>query len=320
MVLVAIAGGTSPTLGKAIVMAMLQTSNTPIILSRAKSDAASQPDRIFGAEVRYADYDSKDSLAAALQGVHTVISVLKVPGPGWVTAQLNLLAGAEAAGVRRFAPSEFELGPLGDGTVDILQLKLPVRDACRDARQRGIVETARFSTGAFMNYLGLGIAEERKPLLHGFEDEPMIWDAAKMTAELPVKTDGSHPRMTMTEIGDVGRFVAAACELEDGRWEEDMSMVGDTIGVDEVVRLIEDVRGRKMQWTTVGKEELDRRVASVEGIGSSRAEMVKKMNAQFELNALEERVGLSILEPVVNRLCPQVKPISAEVYLEQCWA
>ena len=319
MVLVAVAGGTSPTLGRSIVTALAQTANTPVILSRAKP-GASAPATVYGAEVRYVDYASHDSLVAGLRGVHTVISVLKIPGPDWSTHQLNLLAAAEAAGARRFAPSEFELGPLGDGRVDILGLKLPVWDACNAARKRGAMETARFQNGAFMNYLGLGVPKEKEELLHGFVDEPIVWDVEKMRAELPFKADGSAPRITMTEIGNIGRFVAAACELEDGRWEEDMSMVGETIGLDEVVRLIEDIRGGGMRVTTVDKEELERRAASIQGMGTTREEIVTKMTSQFELAMIEERSGLSVLEPIVNKLCPKVKPVTTKEYLEKCWS
>ena len=319
MVLVAVAGGTSPTLGRAIVTAIAQTANTPIILSRAKPDE-SQPATVYGAEVRYVDYAAHDSLVAGLRGVHTVISMLKIPGPEWSTYQLNLLAAAEAAGAARFAPSEFELGPLGDGRVDILRLKLPVWDACRAARKRGTLETARFQNGAFMNYLGLGVPRDREPALHGLADAPIVWDVGNMTAEVPIKADGSAPRVTLTEIGDVGRFVAAACELEDGRWEENMSMVGETIGIDEVVQLVEEVRGEKMQVTTVSKEELDRRAASIQGLGATREEVVCKMTSQFELAMVEERIGLSTLEPVVNKLCPQVKPVTVREYLQKCWS
>jgi NmrA-like family len=193
------------------------------------------------------DYSSHSSLVDALRDVHTLISVIKIPGPEWASYQLVLLSAAESAGVRRFAPSEFEQGPLGDGTVDAVAPKLAVRDACRDARGRGVLETARFHCGGFMNILALGLEDGKRTMLkHGYADDPIIWNVKDMTAEVPVKENGSTPRMTLTKIGDIGRFVAAACELEDGKWEEDMGMVGETIAISDVVRLIEEVRGRKM--------------------------------------------------------------------------
>lgn len=140
MVTIAIAGGTSPTLGRSIVSAIAKTPNTAVILTRQSSNA---PQSKYGAEVRQVDYTDNDSLVAALKGVHTVISVLKIPGPEWSTYQINLLNAAKAAGVKRFAPSEFENGPLADGKVDILGLKPIVWKECEASG----LECARFSGG-----------------------------------------------------------------------------------------------------------------------------------------------------------------------------
>ena len=56
-------------------------------------------------------------------------------------------------------------------------------------------------------------------------------------------------------------------------------MVGETIGVDEVTGLIESVLGRKLEVRKVGKNELKRRLDSVEGIGKNE-EMFLKMNSE----------------------------------------
>ena len=117
MVLIAVAGGTSPTLGHAIVRAILEDgTNTPIILS---SRPAPPDGKCHGAEVRQVDYTSQSFLVRALQGVHTVISVLKIPGPDWALYQNRLVKAAKEAGVKRFAPSEFGLGPEANDRVDV---------------------------------------------------------------------------------------------------------------------------------------------------------------------------------------------------------
>ena len=143
---------------------------------------------------------------------------------------MNLLNAAKEAGVKRFAPSEYENGPLADGKVDILGLKPPVWEAC----EKSGLECARLCCGMFMNYLALGEdlqGDKRDELLHGFEDEPVIWDVKNRKAELPVKDDGTFPKHTLTEIGDIGRFVAAACELPLGKWDSTMSMVRRSCGL-----------------------------------------------------------------------------------------
>jgi uncharacterized protein YbjT (DUF2867 family) len=266
------------------------------------------------------DYTDHASLVGALKDVQTVISVLKIPGPEWLEYQVNLLKAAEEVGVKRFAPSEFENGPLLDGKVDIIGLKPPMWQQCK-ARS---LECARFSGGMFMNYLGIGKdfngdAERELDVMQGFVDVPVIWDIANGVAEVPVRGDGTTPKLTMTDIRDIGRFVAAACTLPDGKWENSMEMVGDTINIDEVTKLLEDVTGKKMKRRAVDKAELQRRADNIEGIGNSRDEIVTKMISQINMAAMEEQVGMCVLDPTVNRLCPHVKPTSVKEFLTKCW-
>jgi len=82
MAIVAIAGATSPTLGRSIVTAILEAGNhTPMILSRSKAGSESASTPKYGAQIRYVDYDSIPSLTASLESVHTVISVLSSNDP-----------------------------------------------------------------------------------------------------------------------------------------------------------------------------------------------------------------------------------------------
>jgi hypothetical protein len=58
-------------------------------------------------------------------------------------------------------------------------------------------------------------------------------------------------------------------------------------------------------------------------IGSWRAsiEALKgKMVAQLMQCAVDEKVGDQIIDPTLNSLCPQVKPLGFEEYLENFWS
>lgn len=315
MVKIAIAGGTSPTLGHAIVSALLRTPNTPIILSRAPSadndSSTATPTTLYGAEVRHIDYTSAPSLTSALADIHTLISVLKLPGPVMATTQINLLNAAKVSGVRRFAPSEFGLGACE--RVDAIAAKERVWRACLASG----LEVARFRCGAFMNYLALGrefgSAVAREKALAGLEDAPVLWDFARGVAELPVRADGRLPRMTMTEIDDVGRFVAAACGLTEGSWVGEMDMVGETIGLGEVVGLVRECLGVELKVVELTKQELERRAG--EGVGKTRDEVFRKLVAQLELLILEEKEGWAIMKPTLNEMCIHTKPLSVREYL-----
>jgi len=72
MVLVVVAGGTSPGLGRSIVRALNEhPEHTPVVLSRLSSTVPRWLKEI-GCEVRKVDYQSQESLVAALRNVHTV--------------------------------------------------------------------------------------------------------------------------------------------------------------------------------------------------------------------------------------------------------
>lgn len=316
---IAVAGGTSPTLGRSIVDAITRTENKPVILSRTSSKPASLT--TFNVEVRPVDYTDHASLVEALKDVHTVISVLKIPGPEWLQYQVNLLRAAEKAGVKRFAPSEFENGPAFKYQVDILGLKPLTWEHCKASS----LECARFNCGMFMNYLGVGKdfgGDERRELevMQGLVDLPIIWDIAGGVAEVPVKADGTTPKITMTDIRDVGHFVAAACCLPDRQWTSSMEMVGEIISIDEVTKLIEEVAGKKMVRIPVDGAEFQRRADGIEGMGSTREEMATKMISQINIAAIEEQPGMCVLHPVINRLCPEVEPSTVRGFLSKCWA
>lgn len=310
MVLIAVAGGTSPTLGRAIVEAInSETSNQAVIIS-SRSDTRSK----YGSEVRTVDYASVPSLTAALKDVHTVISVVKIVGPQAVEYETNLIHAAKEAGVKRFAPAAWENGPLATEHVTILALNKPaVWKACVESG----LEVARFSGGMSMNYLALG--SDKEDAIQGLMDEPIIWDVKAGKVEMPVKADGSAPKLTMTSLRDIGHFVAAACELLDGQWRESMEMVGETVAIDEVTEIIEEFTGRQMEVKTVGRKELKRRADGIEGFGNTREELFTKMVSEINMLALEEKEGMCVLRPVVNELCPCIKPMSVREIIEKAW-
>lgn len=320
MPIIAIAGGTSPTLGRSIIRAIQATSNinTPIILTRRSQSA---PKTKWNAPVRQVDYDNHISLVEALRGVHTVISVIKAIGPQWLTSQLNLLRAAQEAGVKRFAPSEFGLGPLSDDRIDAFTAKAEVWDACLDSG----LEVGRFVCGGFMNWLSLGYNfgddDERKvEALAGFDDALFIWDIAAGKAEEPAKDDESSPSITLTDIWDVGRFVAAACELESGKWEAEMEMVGETITISEITQLIGKHLGRDLRVTKVSRAELTERADSIDGLGRDHGEVIEKMSTQIAMLYIDEEVGGAIMEPILNNMCPWVQPMSVQAYLSRYWS
>lgn len=84
-----------------------------------------------GAQLRIGKITAPQStLAAALTGIDVIVSAYS--GPNLVADQLNLLAAAVKAGVKRFVPSDF-IGDLSKHTY-AFGLTLPVLPECRQLK------------------------------------------------------------------------------------------------------------------------------------------------------------------------------------------
>ena len=324
MVTIAVAGGTSRTVGRSIISALCtHTSHTVIILSHHDPSVENHPESKYGVPIRYVQYESITSLFYALSDVHTVISTLRVPGPEMTDYQLNLLNAAITAGVKRFVPSEFDLGSghdqvdLGDDLigVDVLRPKVEVWKACQKAMQEGKIQCARFCPGMLMNYFGLGCPTDREEeVLGGLSDQCLIMDVANSVAEIP--SLNYRAEFTMTEVGDLGRFVAAVLDLDEWPLDGEIGVVGHTAPIHEIIQVAERVTGKEFMVTVVDRAEWVRRAETIPGIGVGIKEILDKMIAQLMVACCD---GRTVMQPVANRLCPQVKPIGIEEYLQKAW-
>lgn len=317
MARVAIAGGSSSTLGVSIISALEATGGRylPVILSREpKANHAS----ILGTrdlEVRQVDYHSHSSLVAALCDVEVVISVLLIPGPDWVTAQINLLHAAEEANCRRFAPSEFALSGWAQARVDILESKNVVWRAVQSSVDLGRIDAARFPCGMFMNYLGIGCPgnETRTEALAGFQEGPYLFHLDNHDSpwvDVPVRRDGTFPSLTMTDIRDVGRFVVAALDLPEPWAGRELGMAGDTLSFDELLALCRQHTGMAIEARAVTVEQLRTQLNSVPS-----NQLLARMELQLSIVCTCDG---SIVKPVLNKLC-SIQPTRVDEYLQRYW-
>ena len=321
MVLVAVAGGTSPTLGKSIVTAIIQRDiDEVVILSRITSSSSCQSKFKYGAAIRTVGYDSVESLTQGLTDVHTLISIIKPNHfDELVPLHQKMLEAAKAAGVKRFAPSDWGMGPLANQKVDLIRAKQKVWDLCLGSG----LECTRFFAGMFMNYLGQGCpVDRREEALAGLEDDLML-DFINIEAGhtlIPVTSDGRPCRFSMCELTDVGRFVAAALNLET--WEKEMGMVGSTTTVEEIVWVAERT-GRLMKTETFTKAHAQQSIRKFDQQLEQKFTLKAlkgKMLAQIVECMCEDEEGCAVIEPVLNRLCPQVTPMAFDEYLTRVWS
>jgi uncharacterized protein YbjT (DUF2867 family) len=325
MALVAIAGGTSPTLGRSITTAILRSGkHSPVILSRSKAGSDdSAPTSKYGALIHYVDYDSVESLTKALEGVHTVISVLLCQDSSQMLSfHFNLIEAAEKAGCKRFVPSAWDGGPQSKEQVDLLRNKLDIWERCTESK----LECAEFLPGWFMNFFGHGCpVEKREEAYAGLVDDFLLEfiNMAEGKITVPVTKGGKPGRISMTEIGDIGHFVVAALDLKEGEWGAEMGMMGSTVDLAEVAKLAEKVTGRNFDVTKITKEELQQREEELNlqlAQEFSVKNLVAKLAVQLMKCTCEDMVGNQIVVPVLNKLCPQVQPVGIEEYLEHFWS
>ena len=161
-----------------------------------------------------------------------------------------------------------------------------------------------------MNYLGKGCINEKEALAGKHDDAEFVYYMHDLRALIPLKSDGTIPRITMTEIGDIGRFVAAACSLP--KWERSFGMVGETLRMDEVVRLIEEIREKKMavEFRTQEQVRKDK---------GRETDPNRLFWIELEEMYTRDREDEAVIRPVLNELCPDVKPMSVEDYLRKYW-
>ena len=186
--------------------------------------------------VNYADTHRQD-LAFKLAGVGAVISVISGP------AQITLIDAAAQAGVRRFAPAEFEgqaaLRPQQDA---LDRGKRAALDRLQHYQARGMQYTSfvcgilyeRFSPGG-MNASRIGV---RSGI--GAEGDYLM-NITRKKGQIPYSPNGQPATISMTSARDVGKFVAAAISLQT--WPPELRMRGDRMNVSALIRTAEIIRG-----------------------------------------------------------------------------
>lgn len=199
--------------------------------------------------------------------------------------------------MKQFAPSEYAIRDNGDW--DFYAGKIPVWEATKASG----MEYTQFTCGIFMNTLGTGTPNGETEALGGLRPWTFVINMKAGTADLP--GDGNS-KVTFTRTQDIGKFVAAALDLE--KWEDEMGMVGSTMSYNEVVTAIEKVTRRKMLRKETPEEELKKMIREDEGA---------KFYNQVRLSIAQ--VGAPV-EPTLNKLAPEIKPWTVEQYLERYWS
>ncbi|KAI8818012.1 NAD-P-binding protein [Fimicolochytrium jonesii] len=246
--------------------------------------------------VRAVDYASPISIQQALQGVDTLISTLI--GENFKEVQLALISGCKAAGVRRFAPSEWAGDTEKNRIIDLYRPKNEIIEALDNTEG---LEWTLFTPGIFMNYLATPHTTSHLPPLK------FLIDAENNTALIP--GTGTEP-IIYTTAQDVGRFVAATLSLP--HWPRKSAMAGSVTTFNEIIDALEKVKGVKFERDYRSKEVLEREVEE------AREDVMKRFYAQVAL-ALVVNGEQFAFETNLNGLFPEIRPTGVEEFVRTWW-
>jgi hypothetical protein len=191
-----------------------------------------------GYQIVVVDYSNSNNLRFALAGIDVVISTVS-GGP-----QLSLIDAAYYAGVRRFAPAEFEgqpsLRPLINNVFDRGQLQ--ALDRLRLYRDR--MESTVFVCGILYERFAVGgMASVAIGESTGLSNEgDYLMDIRNLKAKIPhYNAAGQEVYICMTSASDVGRFVARALSMQ--HWPPELRMQGERRRVYDIVCIAEAMMG-----------------------------------------------------------------------------
>ncbi|EXJ73464.1 uncharacterized protein A1O5_03225 [Cladophialophora psammophila CBS 110553] len=229
MVRIALAGGTG-NVGREVLDGLVaKGSHEIIVFSRSDASKLTLP----GVETAQVDYNDQAGLIKHLQGVDTVLSFIVSHLDPDGTAQKNLVDASIAAGVRRFAPSEWALG--SNSGNPLYKSKDLVHEYLQQInKDKKVLEYCLFQPGLFLNYLGFPHASTKHVQLFCTP-----WDLEHRRAIIPA--DADFP-LTLTTVQDMVNVVVAAIDYK-GVWPEIGGISGNTFMNSEFLMLAESVRG-----------------------------------------------------------------------------
>lgn len=212
---IAVAGATG-NLGGKIVEALLRQGGEvrALVRPRTKAEKRTKLERP-GVQIVEADFADADALAGAVEGAGCVVSVLSGLRETIVGVQSNLLRATEAAGVKRFIPSDFsvDFSKLPDGENRNLDLR---REFHRTLDVSSVAATSILN-GAFMDMLLGGM-----PLLDIKAKRVSYWESADVPLDF-------------TAMDDMAAFTALAA-LDDST-PTTVRIAGDTVTARELADL-----------------------------------------------------------------------------------
>ncbi|OTA62100.1 NAD(P)-binding protein [Hypoxylon sp. EC38] len=312
MVRVAVAGGSGQVSQEVIDVLLSSKKHEITVLSRKKAPTTRTAPEVHWQTV---DYSDTSGLVDALRGTHTLLSFVQTLSDPDQKSQKNLIDASIAAGVKRFAPSEYG----SKATVDMpwQQGKEIIRRYLEEVNGKGnILEYTLFQPGLFLDYL----AYPYKTAKH-VEPLQTVFDFQNKRA---IVVDGHEDAvMTLTTVGDLAAVVARAIDYE-GTWPRNGGIRGNRVTFSQILEIAQNIRGD----FTVDKVNIkDLEAGNLKT--SWNIEAVHNAVSNDEASALLKAVSIGILlssskgawdvSDEMNRLFPDYEFTRMESFLGKVW-
>ncbi|KAM0483756.1 hypothetical protein ACHAPX_002252 [Trichoderma viride] len=234
--------GASGSVGAVLVKAFLNDKRFNVTVLRRGSSSATYPSEFKVVDV---DYDSLDSLTAALAGQDAVVSAINPVTP--VDTQKKFIDAAIAAGVKRFVPSEYgcDLNNELAQTLPVFAPKIAIQKYLKEKAESSPLTYTFAYSGPFLDW-GL----EHQFLLKTVDSKPKLFDggntvfsttnldtvAAAVLAILskPEETKNREVRFQSAAISQNGLLALAKEVAPQRNWEPEV------VKIDDIIRVADD--------------------------------------------------------------------------------
>ncbi|KAF4314253.1 NmrA-like protein [Botryosphaeria dothidea] len=281
-----------------------ETSHQLVLLSRR-----AQPNlETRGNQIQVVDYDDLNSLEHALAGIDIIIST--VSG----APQLALIKAAVNAGVRRFAPAEFEGRPSLRQDNDPLDRGRASALAYLEHYRQYFEATTVFVCGVlYERFQPGGLAAGRIGASTGLSQEGnFILDLRYMTAQVPAYDSTNQPSyLCMTAAQDAARLVVAALDMPT--WPREFRMYGERLKAYDLVSIARSVRDR--EFYTEPTVESSQTLRYQAAIATTSADQIRL----YDLAATADG-QYDFSDPNLNSYFPHIRMTRFRDWLAAAWA
>ncbi|KAH8697118.1 hypothetical protein BGW36DRAFT_377972 [Talaromyces proteolyticus] len=258
------------------------------------------------------NYSDQDELTSALRGVHTVLSFISWD-PGNV-AQKSLIGACIAAGVKRFAPTQW--GIRSKSGFPGYAPKDEVHEYLQQLNADGpVLEYCLFQPGVFMNYLAHPLQTAKHLYISGTHI-----DVVKK--HVLIVEDG-EAWYTYTTIQDTAKVVARALSYP-GKWPETGGFYGGRAREKDVVKLVEEIKGEPFERHVLRIADLEKGEFNSSWIPVNDH---PNMPPEFKGEGIMRQIlpafllaahrGAADVDPVWNSLLPDLQLEDVETFLRR---